>query len=40
MWEETLITLNESAQSASEELMTAWEEALSGIVEAFDMAIE
>ena len=40
MWEETLITLNEGAQAASEELMAAWEEALSGIVEAFDMAVD
>jgi hypothetical protein len=33
MWEENLSTLTEEAQAAHEEMLSAWEEALSGIAD-------
>lgn len=36
MWKDTLDQINEEIQSSSEEMMSAWEDALSGIAEQFE----
>lgn len=40
MWEETLNTLNEKAQTAQQNMLTAWEDALTQVADQFEQSVE